>query len=699
MDELSMERVSPAEGHFPRHPPQPDRTTPSPAVITNGISSPSELSDLSTDLTNSPFSPKNVCPSPLTTLLRGTWHPHVYAKSPQTPTPFLISNILGQPADISEKMEVSVKEEEEEEDEPLPEEEEDAMEDEDEEVDEMQTMSSHFQLDLDEPLNLSMVKRPLSTPPTETNNNNTNRLSNGSSRVLNLSPGSTIPGHSITVPTAVTTVVTVPRPKSPMNALLPNNVIIPKVKHPKIISPKNGGKAPSSKGSGNGAVKSGVKRKAKENTSTKSLGRSFGENGSQSETIKATSSPTRGSAVIGSGSSGSSPQPPSLLENGSGSSSSAAGDNSKKRKKARTTFTGRQIFELERQFEVKKYLSSSERAEMARLLNVTETQVKIWFQNRRTKWKKQDNISNAEAAEHKVQATKSSGGKSRDKNASPLPSNRNKHPPPLSDSTSNSSMKRPSNSHVPGTSECSLSVSESVVDSSEEHSNGSLLTHEEVMSESALSECGSKAPTPAPNEDPSILTQSLHHPQHQHHYPHHNHSSSISSHPQYLQLHNHTTHNHKSSSSPPPPSQSKSPPDPTTAGLIPKASSTSLMEIGGENPRGVHSGRLTPLNGMIRNGNLVNGDDDDHEHDEEEGGDDNDGDIDESDHADSRTSKTTTSTMSTATTSTNPRGGLSKVKVEDFQLICRNEASLVLLEHDQKSCETEIKVDPHNLIS
>lgn len=48
---------------------------------------------------------------------------------------------------------------------------------------------------------------------------------------------------------------------------------------------------------------------------------------------------------------------------------------SKKRKKARTTFTGRQIFELERQFERKKYLSSSERAETARLLGVTETQV------------------------------------------------------------------------------------------------------------------------------------------------------------------------------------------------------------------------------------------------------------------------------------------------------------------------------------
>lgn len=48
----------------------------------------------------------------------------------------------------------------------------------------------------------------------------------------------------------------------------------------------------------------------------------------------------------------------------------------KRKKKARTTFTGRQIFELEKQFEVKKYLSSSERSEMAKLLNVTETQVR-----------------------------------------------------------------------------------------------------------------------------------------------------------------------------------------------------------------------------------------------------------------------------------------------------------------------------------
>ena len=43
----------------------------------------------------------------------------------------------------------------------------------------------------------------------------------------------------------------------------------------------------------------------------------------------------------------------------------------------RTTFTGRQIFELEKMFENRKYLSSSERADMAKLLNVTEQQVGI----------------------------------------------------------------------------------------------------------------------------------------------------------------------------------------------------------------------------------------------------------------------------------------------------------------------------------
>lgn len=66
-----------------------------------------------------------------------------------------------------------------------------------------------------------------------------------------------------------------------------------------------------------------------------------------------------------------------LTEDGCGDDQSQ--DEGRRKKKARTTFTGRQIFELEKQFEIKKYLSSSERAEMAKLLNVTETQVSDYF--------------------------------------------------------------------------------------------------------------------------------------------------------------------------------------------------------------------------------------------------------------------------------------------------------------------------------
>lgn len=40
-------------------------------------------------------------------------------------------------------------------------------------------------------------------------------------------------------------------------------------------------------------------------------------------------------------------------------------------------------------FQVDKYLSVSKRMELSKALNLTEVQIKTWFQNRRTKWKKQ----------------------------------------------------------------------------------------------------------------------------------------------------------------------------------------------------------------------------------------------------------------------------------------------------------------------
>ncbi|XP_028637324.1 homeobox protein Nkx-2.8 [Grammomys surdaster] len=64
------------------------------------------------------------------------------------------------------------------------------------------------------------------------------------------------------------------------------------------------------------------------------------------------------------------------------------GSDAEKRRKRRVLFSKAQTLELERRFRQQRYLSAPEREQLARLLRLTPTQVKIWFQNHRYKLKR-----------------------------------------------------------------------------------------------------------------------------------------------------------------------------------------------------------------------------------------------------------------------------------------------------------------------
>ncbi|EDO49466.1 predicted protein, partial [Nematostella vectensis] len=53
----------------------------------------------------------------------------------------------------------------------------------------------------------------------------------------------------------------------------------------------------------------------------------------------------------------------------------------------RAVFSNLQRKGLEKRFQVQKYLTKADRHQLASMLGLSDNQVKVWFQNRRMKWR------------------------------------------------------------------------------------------------------------------------------------------------------------------------------------------------------------------------------------------------------------------------------------------------------------------------
>uniref|UniRef100_A0A0L8FSC0 Homeobox domain-containing protein n=1 Tax=Octopus bimaculoides TaxID=37653 RepID=A0A0L8FSC0_OCTBM len=94
----------------------------------------------------------------------------------------------------------------------------------------------------------------------------------------------------------------------------------------------------------------------------------------------------------------------------------------RKPKRIRTAFSPSQLLQLEQAFEKNHYVVGQERKELAAELKLTETQVKVWFQNRRTKHKRmkaEEEATSASASTTREEPSSSSRARSKDMEIDP----------------------------------------------------------------------------------------------------------------------------------------------------------------------------------------------------------------------------------------------------------------------------------------